>query len=284
MFAELHCHSYYSKALTVKVEGLNSPEELVKRASAVGLNVLALTDHDEIRGVKEALKAGKKYGVTVIPGEEIKTLGINRKMRGHVIALGIQERIKPDLTVEETLDKIREQGGISIAAHPFDISRRGIGFKSDLCDAIEVFNALNIERLVNRHAKEFAKKRGRPMVAGTDAHSIEMMGYTKTIIHAENDIDAILKAIKNGKTELVCNYVPTEIILDWAIKRLQGSYDSVQKYIRENYFFPKNVIALQMLKLVNRSPGRIDYLFRIIGRVGIAGATSYSALRMMFGL
>jgi len=63
--ADLHTHSYYSS------DGTVSPTNLIKEAKSIGLKYIALTDHDSVEGNAEALKAGKKYGVEVIPGIEL---------------------------------------------------------------------------------------------------------------------------------------------------------------------------------------------------------------------
>jgi predicted metal-dependent phosphoesterase TrpH len=63
---DLHCH-------TTASDGALSPAELVARGAALGLRVLAITDHDSTDGVTEALVAGAKYGVTVISGVEINS-------------------------------------------------------------------------------------------------------------------------------------------------------------------------------------------------------------------
>ena len=261
-----------------------SPTQMVEYAKRAGLNCLAMTDHDLTTGNKEAVKAGGKYGVTVIPGEEITTAGVDRKRRGHILALGIQECIEPGLSVEETIDKIHEQGGIAVAAHPFDISRRGVRKKAKLCDALEVFNAINIERLANWKTNRFAEKHNLIGVTGSDVHYEKMFGYSYTLVDGENNVDSVLKAIKDGKVRLHCRYVPTKVLSEWAVKRLQMSYDNVEIYIKKNYFYPKRVVALEMLNLVKKSPGRVDYLIKFMGRIGVGGATGYSALKLLFNL
>lgn len=64
--ADLHTHSAAS-------DGLLTPTQLVERAAEVGVAVLALTDHDTTNGVAEAMAAGRRLGVEVIPGIEINT-------------------------------------------------------------------------------------------------------------------------------------------------------------------------------------------------------------------
>ena len=61
---DLHVHSSVS-------DGLLTPRELVRHAKEVGLKAMALTDHDTVAGVAEALEAGREFGVEVIPGVEI---------------------------------------------------------------------------------------------------------------------------------------------------------------------------------------------------------------------
>jgi hypothetical protein len=62
---DLHIHSYYS-------DGQFSPKELVILAKKRKIKNLALTDHNSVKGVEEAIKEGKKIGVNVIPAVEIE--------------------------------------------------------------------------------------------------------------------------------------------------------------------------------------------------------------------
>ncbi|KAL9231818.1 hypothetical protein vseg_006988 [Gypsophila vaccaria] len=64
---ELHSHSICS-------DGFLSPSALVERAHLNGVKVLALTDHDTMSGVPEAVAAARKFGIKIIPGVEISTL------------------------------------------------------------------------------------------------------------------------------------------------------------------------------------------------------------------
>ena len=64
MMVDFHLHSYVS-------DGTVSPTKVVKLAADAGLVAIALTDHDTVDGVEEAIKAGEEYGVRVIPGIEL---------------------------------------------------------------------------------------------------------------------------------------------------------------------------------------------------------------------
>ena len=61
---DLHCHSTFS-------DGLLPPAEVVRRAAANGVEVLALTDHDETSGLAEAAAAAREAGIVLVPGSEL---------------------------------------------------------------------------------------------------------------------------------------------------------------------------------------------------------------------
>jgi len=273
MKAELHCHSIYSTNKRVVVESIERPKDILKYAKRLGCECLAITDHDTIDGIKEAKMHAKKLGILLIPGEEVTT------MRGHVLALGIEEEIKPKLSVEETVDMIHKQGGIAIAAHPYDRRRGGVGDLSKKCDAIEVFNALSLERVSNWRAKKFALKNKKPMTAGSDAHCLAMLNHGITNIECESDIDECLKAIKKSRTSVHGEYVPTTIVVDWIVQRLKYSYYYTTNYMKMNYGQPKRWVGTNLIKLVNKSPGNIDYVFRMLGYTALGCLTAYAIFR-----
>ena len=106
--ADIHIHSIHSYDATTTVRAI------LRQASHVGLNVIAITDHDEIRGSIEAQKLAPSYGIEVIPGAEISTKD------GHLLALFINELPPPGLSLMDTLLRIGKMGGIAIAPHPFN--------------------------------------------------------------------------------------------------------------------------------------------------------------------
>lgn len=65
--ADLHAH-------TTSSDGLHSPAEVVRRAREAGLSAVAITDHDTVVGVAEALAEGERIGLTVVPGVELSTV------------------------------------------------------------------------------------------------------------------------------------------------------------------------------------------------------------------
>lgn len=83
---DLHIH-------TTASDGTCTPREAVRRASALGLRAIAITDHDTISGHREAIAAGKEFGVEVVPGIEVSTkYGVAVHILGYYI-----ERLVPTL-------------------------------------------------------------------------------------------------------------------------------------------------------------------------------------------
>ena len=78
---DLHIH-------TTASDGTDSPEAVVALAAEKGFSVVAITDHDTMRGVPEALAAGQRLGVRVIPGVEISAGG---QAEVHVLGYGIRD-------------------------------------------------------------------------------------------------------------------------------------------------------------------------------------------------
>ncbi len=66
MFCDLHTHSTFS-------DGTFSPTEIVLKAKEIGLDAVALCDHNTVAGLDEFVSAGKKYGVTTVAGIEFST-------------------------------------------------------------------------------------------------------------------------------------------------------------------------------------------------------------------
>lgn len=117
--ADLHAHSRRS-------DGALSPSEVVRQARAAGLSRLALTDHDTVLGVAEAMQAGLRDGVDVIPGVELSVQETDpdggEKTELHLLGYFV-DRLAPDLVayldraqadrvaaMDETIARLEELG------------------------------------------------------------------------------------------------------------------------------------------------------------------------------
>ena len=106
---ELHTHSYYS-------DGQISPRQLVRLAKKRKIKNLALTDHNSIKGVKEAIKEGKKIGVNIIPAVEVRcdkgeVLGYFVDINDKVLISQLKKDSKKvQDEVEDWCKKLKEKG------------------------------------------------------------------------------------------------------------------------------------------------------------------------------
>jgi len=202
---ELHSHSALSH------DGRDPVELLLEQAAGIGLDALAVTDHDALGASLDAADMAPSYGLVGIPGMEVTSAA------GHVLALGVTEHVPAGLPFDETIERIREGGGIAVIPHPFQRSRHGVAphvSAAELAsaDAIEVYNSRLLTGRSNRQAERFAREHGLPMTAGSDAHISEMIGQAVTEIDAtERSAEAILDAIREGKTTVLGKRTPWRI-------------------------------------------------------------------------
>ncbi len=149
-------------------------EELADRAKVTGLDVVFVTDHNVTEAAMAA--ARRDLGVRIIVGEEIRTPD------GDMIGLFLTERIPYVLPLAEVVGRIRAQGGLVYAPHPFDLIRSSTGrVLPELCqagtvDIIEAFNAKVEDQALNDRAAEVARCYGIPVGAGSDAHDADGVG------------------------------------------------------------------------------------------------------------
>jgi predicted metal-dependent phosphoesterase TrpH len=186
---DLHVHTWFSK------DGIYPPRLVLKTALKKGLDAIAITDHNSIRGLGEA--KSNANDIIVIPGIEVDT------NEGHVIGLGIDRLIKPWLSAAETIELIRGEGGITVIPHPFDYLRHGVGsrVKTLKADAIEIMNSRSNTPFSNSFARRTAHKMESPITAGSDAHLAEDVGNAYMIIEEEGkpSLDSILSLLISKK-------------------------------------------------------------------------------------
>ncbi|MFB6072388.1 MAG: PHP domain-containing protein [Halobacterium sp.] len=221
---ELHTHSALS------YDGRDSVEMLLEQAQAVGLDALAVTDHDEIEASLRAADLAEEYGLVGIPGMEVTSEA------GHVLAVGVAEAVPSGLPFTDTLEEIRSRGGLAVVPHPLQSSRSGVAAnvsRAELAaaDAIEVYNSRLLTGRANRKAEEFARDHDLPMTAGSDAHIAEMVGQAVTRVGADDrSLDAILDAIRAGETSVEGKRTPWHVSFRQAAG---GAKRRVRNRIRE---------------------------------------------------
>lgn len=191
MLFELHAHTIrYSSCSHM------SPEEYIKAAKEKGLTGICLTEHsmfwpeEEYRALCENVD-----GLVIINGNEQRCWD-GDIIQGDFLVFGCRFRFEKPTAIE-LIDFVHKAGGVVIAAHPF---RELLGVSEDLIyqldiDAIEVYSS-NQEPWQTVLACSIAKKKGIPVISGSDAHVPELVGYSVTRftvpIKGEKDfVDAI---------------------------------------------------------------------------------------------
>ena len=218
--ADLHMHTTFS-------DGWPEPHQLVDHARSVGLDVIAVTDHDTIEGALRAADfaqgpflpihgevarsaggaapegQGGRRRVEVIIGEEVSSRD------GHIVGLFLERRIRPGMSGAATVHAIHDQGGIAVAVHPFWRTQRrtrggpvhGVGWLAAELDfdAIEVENATPGFYFFNQLARRLNMGLGAAELGGSDAHILDAVGRAYTSFSGRTG-KALRTAIESGKT------------------------------------------------------------------------------------
>ncbi len=221
LYCDFHIHTTWS-------DGKYSLDNVVSLYGEAGFDVIAITDHvldsesfkrdgrtaselqimdsSQFGAYQEALwdaarKAWKSYSMLLLPGVELT----NNTDRFHILALDIKEYISPDLSVEEIIQAIRRQQGISIACHPYFRNHSGDDPSfhlwenherfATLFDAWEVANRDDLFNVVG--LKKFN------YVANSDFHEKRHLLSWKTLLQCEKNAESVKEAIrKNDRVSL----------------------------------------------------------------------------------
>jgi predicted metal-dependent phosphoesterase TrpH len=163
---DMHLHTCRS------FDSLNDPIAVMDAASERGIDVLCITDHNEIA---VALRLKERFPERVIVGEEVKTAeGVD------IIGLFIHTQIPRRTPARRTCELIREQGGLVYMPHPYARGKGGDGRildeVADLVHIVEGFNARLHDPALNERAVAWANAHALPVGAGSDAHTLAEIG------------------------------------------------------------------------------------------------------------
>jgi predicted metal-dependent phosphoesterase TrpH len=236
--AELHCHNLFSNYQNSSVRlpfdcGIRIEDQL-NAALHKGIEVLFVTNHNTLDGYRQILEYRNdhsKFGsIKIYPAEEITIDG-----QGHVLAYGLHRRIRPGMTLEETLDEIRKQDAISCAAHPFAVTN-GIREKAEKCDMMESFNSNNVDRFSNIIAERFAKEHNMKSIAGSDSHVLSTMGKCVNAIESDNNLDSIMQAMRQGRVGATTrDYASNDQVFEHAFYIISSSKDLLLDYALKHH-------------------------------------------------
>src|SRR5215471_18803120 len=204
--ADLHMHSTFS-------DGIGTIQQILHHVEYnTDLDVIALTDHDVIEGALRArdLWAKGNYRFDFIVGEEVST------REGHMLALFIEKRIPPDLSIERSIELVHEQGGLAIVAHPFNrifrysvqkpVMDRLLRQPELHPDGVETLNGSFAGIGSSQTAMRLARTLyGWTELGGSDAHTPSAIGCAHTRF-VGSGADGLRDAILRGETAPAGNF------------------------------------------------------------------------------
>ena len=210
----MHTHCEYSPDSRTPV----GVQALAIRAA--GLDVVCATDHNTIEGALRLRESAD--GFRVIVGEEISSRD------GELIGLFLETAVPRDLSAEETIARIHDQGGLVSVPHPYShnriyrIKREALERVWPTVDAIEVFNAREAFANDNRRALAFAQARDIPGTVGSDAHRPWEIGRAYLECPDFSARDDFLRSVRAG--------VVTGRLAGYSI-HLYTRYDKIRKWL-----------------------------------------------------
>jgi predicted metal-dependent phosphoesterase TrpH len=185
---DLHIHSNVSPCSNLDMR------DIIECSYSCGINGIALTDHNSIEGYERIRKIGDELDVAVFLGYELQV------KEGELLIYGIDKVLPINLPAFLVIKIIRNLGGVVIAAHPFRRFLTSLEEKIYNLDlhGIEVSDRLNYS--LNSRAITAAKKMDVAMLAGSDAHNINEIGWCATEFQKKiNSTEELVKEIEEKR-------------------------------------------------------------------------------------
>lgn len=198
--ADLHIHSAedpQDKGFAYDAKGI------IDRAAQHGFNAIAITLHNKVLDTTLLSGYAREQGITLIPGCEAEIEG------RHVLLYNITEEERRGLRTFDDIRRLRTRRGnglLVIAAHPCLPHKNSLGETlvrrhADCFDAVELSQYSYVLFDFNKRSARLARALGKPLVAGSDAHSMRFFGKVATLVGSDNTVQAIFDAIRAGATK-----------------------------------------------------------------------------------
>lgn len=176
--ADIHMHTNLG-------DGWASPAQVIEVSLSRDFHLIAITDHDHVEGAKRVadLLAQQQLPLQMITGVEVST------RQGHLLGLFVKKAPKAMRSVEESIDAIKEQGGLVIIPHPLgrlvpSLSRAKIDDllgRGYAIDGIEIYNPSPANAAMRLAARTANLQWHLAETGGSDAHFWQHIGSAYTL-------------------------------------------------------------------------------------------------------
>lgn len=266
---ELHCHNSFSNFHVGSEEPPYDCDVSIRgqleRSYELGLDSIFVTNHNTLDGFHQMVQYKNNHNkfkdIQIFPAEEI-TIDTG----AHVLAYGLYKEIPSGLVIDEVVDEIRRQGGVSSAPHPFSLLD-ALRDEATKCDMVEVFNSNNVDVLSNAKATDFAMQHNMIQVSGSDSHVLSTLGRCVNVIESENNLDDVLHALKHGKIRIAqTGYALQSETLEHLKYKIHNSKEYLRDYIKEHYPNSEWLLTL-LLKIYDVNQN--SYLWSLFYKLGV---------------
>jgi len=230
--ADLHIHTPASKCYTANEKGVTAAE-IIEEAANKGLEVIAVTDHNNIASLEDIIKEARKKGIVVFPGIELTAQEAHvlalfdpsypiNKLNDFLPAIGIDEDQRGEAdamakSMEEVISAIEKRGGVAIAAHANNhngLFKHPRGqYKIRICSkpelrALEFADQEDVQRFANGQVPKYPAK---ACVCGSDAHCLADIGQRYTYLKMDNiSITGLRQALADWQVRVKFPWDSTE--------------------------------------------------------------------------
>lgn len=192
---DFHVHAFVG-------DGGLAPWMLQRQAARVGLDVIAVTNHNQtLAGRIGRWASGRSSGPMIMVGEEITGRDF------HLIAVGIQQAVDWNQPADAAIDQVHAQGGVAIAAHPLRGLVEGYDDRAlTQLDGLEAAHPDALQSTLTPQFEEFyqrtlARNREVAAIGSSDFHMNAPLGRCRTYLLArERSEAAVIDAIRAGRT------------------------------------------------------------------------------------
>ncbi len=204
MLIDLHTHTR-----PLSWDSYLTPDELVERTKAAGLDGLCLSEHDYFWKPEDVIALGKRHNFLVLPAIEINTDD------GHMLVYGLSKYVYGMHRSHELARHVEQAGGAMVAAHPY---RNQMPWQTDdpqryhealvrasrnpayqHCVALERINGRGTQK-ENAFSAALCDLMGMPGTAGTDSHARSDIGRCATYFERDiRTIEDLIEELKAGR-------------------------------------------------------------------------------------